>query len=126
MRCVMAVMDQKDSFLAVACARLVFWYLHAFVCGYPYFGQGLRLSLRGSGARFTAVRIRVRIRRMGKDCACLSVVLVLIRTLCSLLLFTGPDALHHGRYGPECLDGFLLVVHTPVVCNDICLWFRLQ
>ena len=21
---------------------------------------------------------------------------------------------------------FLLVVHTPVVCNDICLWFRLQ
>ena len=69
----------------------------AFVCGYAY---------------------------LGKDCACLSVVL--IRTLCSLLLFTGPDALHHGRYGPECLDGFLLVVHTPVVCNDICLWFRLQ
>ena len=73
----MSVMDQKDSFLAVACARLVF-------------------------------------------------LVFTLRTLCSLLLFTGPDALHHGRYGPECLDGFLLVVHTPVVCNDICLWFRLQ
>ena len=50
MRCIMAIFDQKDSFLAVACARPV----------------SLVFSLR---------------------------------TLCSLLLFTGPDALHHGRYG---------------------------
>ena len=57
-----------------------------------------------------------------KDCACLSVVLVLIRTLCSLLPFTGPDALHHGRYGPE----VLFMVVQPVVCNDIRLWFRLH
>ena len=33
---------------------------------------------------------------------------------CSLLPFTGPDALHHGRYGPEvqlcqCLDGLLVL-----------------
>ena len=93
---------------------------------------------------FTAVRIRVRIRRMGKDCACLSVVLVLIRTLCSLLPFTGPDALHHGRmdqrscswsftrllcattyaYGSDCIKlwslrscSFFLFVVIPVVAQ---------
>ena len=37
-----------------------------------------------------------------------------LRTLCSLLPFTGPDTQHHGRYGPEvqlcqCLDGFFVL-----------------
>ena len=49
-----------------------------------------------------------------------------LRTLCSMLLFTGPDALHHGWYGPECLDGFLLVVHTPLCAMTYAHGFRLQ
>ena len=46
MRCIMAFMDQKDSLLAVACARLVF----AFgVCYTPWFDSGymFAISLRG-------------------------------------------------------------------------------
>ena len=46
MRCIMADMDQKDSLLAVACARLVF----AFgVCYTPWFDSGYMfvISLRG-------------------------------------------------------------------------------
>ena len=51
----------------------------AFVCGYAYLGKDCACLFVVLVPVFTAVRIRVRIRRMGKDCACLSVVLVLIR-----------------------------------------------
>ena len=40
-----------------------------------------------------------------------------------LLPFTGPDALHHGRYGPVVLGHGR---SHAFVCNDICLWFRLH
>ena len=48
------------------------------------YGQGLRLSLRGPCAHSdtSVVLVLMRIRLMGKDCACLSVVLVLV---CSVL-----------------------------------------
>ena len=53
MRCIMAVMDQKDFLLAVACARLVF----AFgVCYTPWFDSGymFAISLRGFLVAFFA------------------------------------------------------------------------
>ena len=74
MRCIMALVDQKESLLAVACARLV-------------------------------------------------LLVFSLRTLCfccrsqALMpcIMAGMDQMF--------LD---MVVHTPVVCNDICLWFRLH
>ena len=48
-------------------------------------------------------------------------------TLCSLLPFTGPDALHHGRYGPDvlghgrsharCVQRHLPMVQTALKCG---------
>ena len=46
--------------------------------------------------------------------------------LCSLLLFSGPDARHHGRYEPEGQLRGDILADTPVVHNHRCLWFRLQ
>ena len=40
--------------------------------------------------------------------------------MCSLSLFAGPDARHHGRYGQEGLLRRDAVIDTPVVCNDRC------
>ena len=64
---------------------------------------------------FTAVRIRVRIRRMGKDCACLSVVLVLsaIARVVSGYVDTGRDCACLLR---SCVKD----VDMPVVVLDRC------
>ena len=75
------------------------------MCGYAYLGKDCACLVVVLVPVFTAVRIRVRIRRMGKDCA---------QALMPCIM-AGMDQ----RY-------LFMVVHTPVVCNDICLWFRLH
>ena len=73
MRCIMAVMDQKESLLAVACARLVLLVFYTSRCVPCCRSQALMPCI-----------------------------------------MAGMDQMF--------LD---MVVHTPVVCNDICLWSRL-
>ena len=58
-------------------------------------------------------------------------------TLCSLLPFTGPDALHHGRYGPDvlgygrsharCVQRHMPMVQTALKCgvSAVCSFFSL-
>ena len=90
----------------------------ALVCGYVYMGKDCACLFVVLVLVFTAVHVRVRIRRMGKDCACLSVVLVLsaIARFGSGYVFVGRDC--------ACLSVFLALgcqdVDMPVVVLDRC------